>query len=53
MLNPADIIVVLVLAAVVALIVIKLVRDKKRGKHACSCGGDCAGCGVCKSVKKQ
>lgn len=34
-----------VLAAVLA-IVFKMVKDKKAGKHSCSCGcGGCSGCG--------
>ena len=35
-----------ILLAVVALIVVKLVRDRKSGRH--SCGGDCESCGACK-----
>ncbi len=47
--NLASILVGLVLLAVVALIVRRLVLDKKAGKHICggscgSCGGGCQGC---------
>ena len=47
--NLGSIVVVLVLLAVVALIVRRLVMDRKAGKHICggscgSCGGGCQGC---------
>ena len=38
---------ILVLTLVVLLfggLVFKSVRDKKQGKHSCSCGGDCSAC---------
>ena len=47
--NAATIIISLVLLAVVCLIVWKLVKDKRSGKGGCSCGGNCASCGVCHS----
>lgn len=50
--NAASIAVVLVLAVVVALIVWKMVRDKKSGRSSCSCGGNCASCGACRSAHK-
>ena len=51
--NIASVVIVFVLAAVVTLIIMKLVRDKKRGRHACSCGGDCKSCGVCRTSKDR
>ena len=47
--NIGSIVVVFVLLIVVALIVRRLVLDKKAGKHICggscvSCGGGCSGC---------
>lgn len=47
--NLGSIVVVLVLLGVVALIVRRLILDKKAGKHICggscgSCGGGCQGC---------
>ena len=50
--NLGSIVVVLVLLAIVALIVRRLVMDRKAGKHICggscdSCGGGCGGCGGC------
>lgn len=50
--NLATILVGAVLIAVVALIVIHLVRNRKRGKTSCGCG--CQGCpmnGACHSKK--
>lgn len=34
-----------VVLAVIVLIVMKLVRDKKAGRY--TCGGDCGSCGAC------
>ncbi len=47
--NIGSIFVVLILMAVVALIVRRLILDKKAGRHICggscgSCGGGCGGC---------
>ncbi len=28
-------------------IVVKIIIDKKKGKHSCSCGGNCQVCGIC------
>ena len=47
--NFGSIIAVLVLLAVVALIIRRLILDKRAGKHICggscgSCGGSCSGC---------
>lgn len=47
--NIGSIVVALFLLAVVALIVRRLILDKKAGKHICggscgSCGGGCQGC---------
>ena len=40
--NAGTIIVLLILVAVLAAIVVKMIRDKKKCKGLCSCG--CAGC---------
>lgn len=40
--NLATVIVALVLAAVIALIIVYLVRSKRKGKSLC--GGGCGGC---------
>ena len=50
--NLGSIVVVLVLLAIVALIVRRMILDQKAGKHLCggscgSCGGACGGCGGC------
>ena len=47
--NWGSVLVALALAAIAALIVRGLIRDKKAGRHICggscgSCGGSCAGC---------
>ncbi len=40
--NLATIVVAVIVFAVLALVVVKMIRDKKRGKSGCSCG--CGGC---------
>lgn len=40
--NAGTIIVLLILIAVLTAIVVKFIRDKKKGKGLCACG--CAGC---------
>ena len=44
MANIGTIIVGLVLVCIIALIIIKLVNDRKKGIR--SCGGSCAGCAM-------
>ncbi len=44
--NYGSLIVGAIVLAIVVLIVIKLVRDKRAGRH--SCGGNCGACGACK-----
>ena len=36
-----------VLTLIVAAVVVKMIRDKRAGRGACSCGGDCGTCGCC------
>ena len=43
--NLATIAVSLVLVLIVALIIRKMIRDRRAGKS--SCGGNCACCGLC------
>ncbi len=43
--NLPTMVILVVLAAVVGLAIVKLIRDKKKGK--CSCGCDCKSCGGC------
>lgn len=40
--NIATIVVLLIVIAVLALVVAKMIKDKKAGKKSCSCG--CGGC---------
>ena len=40
---------ILILIAVVVLlggIAVKSIYDRKKGKHSCSCGGNCGACGM-------
>jgi hypothetical protein len=48
--NPVvpTVIVASVIGVLLAAVVIKGIIDKKRGKHSCSCGGNCGACGACK-----
>ena len=39
-----DIIVGGILLVIVALIVVKMIKDKKAGRSSCGCGGGCSGC---------
>ncbi|MBD5111015.1 MAG: FeoB-associated Cys-rich membrane protein [Ruminococcaceae bacterium] len=48
-----SIIVGAIVLAIVALIIVKGVRDKRAGKSSCSCGSSCASCGCCKSKNPQ
>ena len=55
--NFATIAVSVVLLVVVVLIVRKMIRDKKAGRHLCggdcsSCGGACGGCAMQKQCHK-
>ena len=36
-----------IVALVVAAVVWKMIRDKRAGRGACSCGGDCSCCHGC------
>ncbi len=40
--NLGTIVVLLILVAVVSLVIIKMIKDKKSGKKSCNCG--CGGC---------
>ena len=56
--NIGSIVAVLVLLAVVALIVRRLILDQKAGKHICggscgSCGGGCHGCPMAGKCHKK
>ncbi len=52
--NLATILICAVLIAVVALIIVHMIREKRQGKSSCGCG--CAGCamnGSCHPNKKD
>lgn len=42
--NIGSVIVGLVVLCIVAAVLFKIVRDKKRGKGSCSCGDACGSC---------
>ncbi|MBQ8509800.1 MAG: FeoB-associated Cys-rich membrane protein [Clostridia bacterium] len=45
--NPSTIIVAAIVAVIFLAIVITEIRNRKKGKHSCSCGGSCGTCGGC------
>ena len=49
--NPADIIIVIILAALVGFIIWRMIRRRKSGKGSCSCG--CGGCSTPCGSKKN
>lgn len=52
--NIWTIVICAVLVAVVALIVVSLVKDKKKGKSTCGCNcAHCAMAGICHSAQKK
>ncbi len=48
--NLINIVLVAVIVLIVGLVIRGMIRDKKAGKS--SCGGKCAGCGVCGTCGK-
>lgn len=52
--NIWTIVVSLILIAIVTLIIIKLIKDKKKGRSSCGCNcGSCPMSGSCKSSQKK
>ena len=52
--NLANIIIVLLLAAIVAGIIFKMIRDRQAGKTSCSCGcSSCAMSGQCHKMNRE
>ena len=50
--NIGSIVVLLILLVFVALIIRRMILDKKAGRHICDGGcGSCACCGACSSIK--
>lgn len=49
--NLATVLVCLVLAAIVAAIIVKLVRDRRKGKSSCGC--NCAHCAMAGSCHQH
>lgn len=53
--NTPTIITAVIVAAIVVLIICREIINRKKGKHSCSCGGSCQGCGmgdICHTNKK-
>lgn len=51
--NIATVIICAVLIAIVAAIIVKMIKDKKQGKSSCGCGcADCPMGGSCHSKKQ-
>lgn len=53
--NLGTIIVALVVFGIIAAVVVKMILDKRAGKHSCSCGCGCESCalsGKCHSGNK-
>ncbi len=44
----AEIILIVVCAAIVIGVILTSIIRKKQGKHSCDCGGDCSHCAYCK-----
>lgn len=44
--NFSTIFVACIVAVVLLAIVVTAVQNKKKGKHTCSCGGNCGGCAM-------
>lgn len=49
--NWGTILVCAILIVCVALIIKKLVKDKKKGVSPCGCGGDCSKCHACHNAE--
>ncbi len=51
--NLVTILLCLLLAAAVAAIIVKIVKDRKKGKTSCGCNcANCAMSGACRDLKK-
>ncbi|MDD6395228.1 MAG: FeoB-associated Cys-rich membrane protein [Firmicutes bacterium] len=47
--HSGTVVVAVIIAAVVALIVVNMVRDRKKGKSSCGCGcSNCPSAGMCR-----
>lgn len=49
--NTGTMVVLIIVAAVIGAIIRKLVKDRREGKHSCSCG--CEGCAMKASCHKS
>jgi hypothetical protein len=46
-------IIVGIIALLFAAVVIGMIKKRRRGEHICSCGGNCAACGLCPGTKQN
>lgn len=51
--NWPTFIVALIVAGVFVAIIAVRIRNKKKGKGGCSCGGSCESCGMCCSSQTE
>ena len=51
--NVWDVLLAAALAGAVTLAVLKFIRDRKHGKRALGCGGDCSHCAAACGRKKE
>ena len=42
-----------IIALLFAAVVIGIIKKRRRGEHICSCGGNCAACGLCPGANKD
>lgn len=46
--NWQTIVGLIIIVLLVAIIIIKGIIDKKKGKSSCGCGGNCSACNICR-----
>ena len=52
--NIGNIVVLAIIAVIIALIIAKMIRDKKKGKSSCGCGcSRCPSAEICHDNKKE
>lgn len=51
--NMGTIVITLLLILIVGAIVFSMIRNKRKGKSSCSCGGSCAHCNMCAACRQM
>ena len=51
--NLPTILTISILAVAVVAVIAVWIRNKKQGKHSCSCGGGCGSCNICHQNKQH